>query len=61
MNEQSQQKVWTESFNQETRGQQRQEDSEAWYAVTGLLMTIITIGVTLAVLTVVICSRLGAV
>lgn len=59
--DQGEQKVWTESFNAETRVAQRREDSDAWYAVTGLLLTIITIGVTLAACTVWICTNLGAV
>lgn len=57
--EQSTDHVWRDSFDEETRAEQRQDDSDAWHAVTGLLLTIITIGVTLAAVTVVICTTYG--
>ncbi len=48
--------VWQKTFDQTLRDEQRQEDSAAWQAVTGLLLSIISIGLTLALLTVWICS-----
>ena len=51
--------VWNETFDESTREAQVEEDSQAWYAVTGLLLTIICIGVTLAVFTVWIVGGTG--
>ena len=50
------QKVWTESFSEKVRKEQREDDTKAWNAVTGLLMMIISIGLTLALFTVWVCS-----
>lgn len=49
--------VWKASFSEETRADQVQEDSDAWYAVTGLLLAIISTGVCLAIFTAWMCSR----
>ena len=48
--------IWTATFTEETRANQLQEDSDAWYAVTGLLLAIISTGVCLAVFTAWACS-----
>ncbi|HRX78635.1 MAG: hypothetical protein H6821_12820 [Planctomycetaceae bacterium] len=48
--------VWKDSFSEKVRKEQREDDSAAWNAVTGLLMTIITIGLSLALFTVWACS-----
>jgi hypothetical protein len=48
--------VWKAAFNEETRAAQLEEDSAAWYAVTGLLLAIISMGVCLAVFTAWMCS-----
>ncbi|MBP85272.1 MAG: hypothetical protein CMJ64_00920 [Planctomycetaceae bacterium] len=53
--------VWNESFSETARGAQRQEDSDAWYAVTGLLIAIISVGVTLAAFTVFVVSQYSGV
>ena len=50
------QSIWRESFSEKVRTEQLEDDTAAWNAVTGLLMTIITIGLSLAVLTVWVCS-----
>ena len=47
--------TWTGAFTPETRSDQLHEDHSAWYGVTGLLLFIISIGVTLAVFTVLMC------
>jgi hypothetical protein len=47
--------AWMNAFNTENRSDQLHEDHSAWYGVTGLLLFIISIGVTLAVLTVFLC------
>ena len=47
--------TWMGAFNRETRSEQLHEDHAAWSAVTGLLLTIITIGASLAVFTVILC------
>ncbi|MBC8354626.1 MAG: hypothetical protein H8E66_21730 [Planctomycetes bacterium] len=49
------QQVWTESFSEKVRTEQREDDTAAWNAVTGLLMTIISIGLSLALFTVWVC------
>lgn len=49
-------KVWEESFDERVRREQREDDTAAWNAVTGLLMTIISIGLSLALFTVWACS-----
>jgi len=50
------QSVWKASFSEKVRGEQLEDDSAAWNAVTGLLMTIISIGLSLALFTVWVCS-----
>jgi hypothetical protein len=47
--------LWTETFSDERREQQLQADSNAWRAVTGILMAIVSGGVCLAILTAWIC------
>jgi hypothetical protein len=47
--------IWHDTFSEELREEQLQEDSDAWRAVTGLLLFIICLGVTLATFTVWIC------
>lgn len=49
--------VWKASFDEEVQEQQMADDSQAWRAVTGLLLAIITVGVTLAFFTAYVCSR----
>ena len=49
--------MWMNAFQPETRSEQLHEDHSAWYGVTGLLLTIIICGVSLAVFTVVMCLR----
>lgn len=46
---------WTKAFQREVRSQQLAADDEAWGAVTGILITIVTIGVILAAATVLVC------
>lgn len=48
--------VWRAAFDEETRAEQMEEDSAAWYAVTGLLLFIISTGVCLAMFTAWMCS-----
>ena len=48
--------VWANTFSEQMREQQLQEDSGAWRAVTGILLSIVTIGVCLAVLSVWLCA-----
>ncbi len=50
------QKVWNEAFDARVRTEQREDDTAAWNAVTGLLMTIISIGLSLALFTVWVCA-----
>ena len=50
------QSVWKESFDERVRQEQLEDDSAAWNAVTGLLMMIITIGLSLALFTVWVVS-----
>ena len=47
--------VWEESFQENARRQQLADDSDAWRAVTGILLTIVSVGATLAVFTVWVC------
>jgi hypothetical protein len=47
--------AWMNAFQPETRSDQLNEDHSAWYGVTGLLLTIIIGGVSLAVFAVAIC------
>jgi hypothetical protein len=47
--------AWLGAFDAEKRSDQLHEDHAAWYGVTGLLLGIISIGVSLAVFTVVVC------
>ncbi len=44
--------VWSESFSETTQQEQMDDDAAAWRAVTGLLLTIISVGVLLALFTV---------
>jgi hypothetical protein len=48
--------VWAETFSEQMREQQLQDDSSAWHAVTGILLTIVSVGLGLAVLSVWLCS-----
>ena len=50
------QSVWDSKFSKETQIELLNEDSKAWYAVTGLLLAIITTGLTLAVITAWLCA-----
>ncbi len=50
------QSIWRESFSEKVRGEQLEDDTAAWNAVTGLLMAIISIGLSLALFTVWVCS-----
>lgn len=43
--------AWHNSFSEEARQQQLQDDSLAWKNVTGVLLLVILIGLSLAVLT----------
>jgi hypothetical protein len=47
--------IWEHSFSEDRRQEQLHDDSAAWSAVTGILLTIVTVGVCLAVLSVLIC------
>ncbi len=47
--------VYTDAFTEEERKAHLQDDSAAWRAVTGILLTIVSIGACLAVFTVLIC------
>jgi hypothetical protein len=47
--------IW-EHMSLEERKQLKHEDSEAWTNVVGVLLTIVTIGVLLAVITVIISA-----
>jgi hypothetical protein len=49
------QSVWDSAFSKETQTELLNEDSQAWTAVTGLLLAIICIGLTLAVITAWMC------
>ena len=51
-----QQSVWKTNFSEQVRSEQREDDSAAWNAVTGLLLTIISLGLSLALFTVWVCS-----
>lgn len=46
---------WIKAFRTEIRSQQLADDHQAWAAVTGVLLTIVTVGAILAVITVSIC------
>jgi len=48
--------VWRTSFSEETRDQQLHDDSTAWRSVTGVLLTIVSLGTCLAAFTVWICT-----
>jgi hypothetical protein len=48
--------LWKETFSSELRYEQLHEDHQAWQSVTGTLLAIISIGVTLAVVTVYLCA-----
>jgi hypothetical protein len=47
--------TWTHAFTQETREEQIHDDAAAWRAVTGILLTIVTAGVVLALFAVWLC------
>ena len=47
--------VWNGSFSEALREQQLEDDSAAWRGVISLLLLIISVGLTLAVLTVWLC------
>lgn len=46
---------WTQAFRPDDRFQQLDEDHFAWLSVTGVLLTIVTLGVLFAALSVAIC------
>lgn len=48
--------VWASSFSDDVRQLQLHDDSAAWRAVTGILLTIVTVGTCLAVFTVWLCT-----
>ncbi|MDP6555696.1 MAG: hypothetical protein QGG71_13590 [Pirellulaceae bacterium] len=48
--------VWDSTFSEEARAAQLSEDSAAWRAVAGLLLAIISVGLTMAMFTAWICS-----
>ena len=48
--------VWADAFSEQIREQQLLDDSAAWRAVTGILLSIVTVGVCLAVLSVWLCA-----
>lgn len=48
--------TWTHAFNEEARSQQLHDDSTAWRAVTGILITIVSVGACLAIISVWICA-----
>lgn len=48
--------VWDAAFSKETRDEQLKDDSAAWHAVTGLLLAIISGGLTMAIFTAWMCS-----
>jgi hypothetical protein len=50
------QTVWSRSFDERVRGEHLEDDSAAWRGVTGLLLTIISMGLCLALFTVWVCS-----
>ena len=50
---------WVRAFQKEIRSQQLADDHAAWAAVTGVLITIVTIGVILAAITVPLCLALN--
>jgi hypothetical protein len=47
--------VWTDAFSERTREEQRSDDAFAWGAVTGILLTIVSVGVCLAIFSVWCC------
>jgi hypothetical protein len=48
--------VWDAAFSEEARVEQLSDDSSAWRAVTGLLLAIISLGLTMALFTAWMCS-----
>ena len=46
---------WLETFRPELRFQQLEDDRQAWTGVTGILLTIVTGGALLALISVAIC------
>ena len=46
---------WIRAFRDESRMEQLDDDHRAWTAVTGTLITIVTLGVMLAIISVAIC------
>lgn len=47
--------LWTKAFKSDVRLQQLAEDDFAWSSVTGTLVTIVSIGAVLAVISVTMC------
>ncbi|MDP6060202.1 MAG: hypothetical protein QGH33_14980 [Pirellulaceae bacterium] len=48
--------VWDSAFSEEARAAQLNDDSTAWRSVAGLLLAIISVGLTMATFTAWICS-----
>lgn len=48
--------VWVDAFSEAAQVKQLNDDSEAWRAVTGLLLAIISVGLTMAMFTAWMCS-----
>jgi hypothetical protein len=48
--------IWQESFTEQDRSQQLTDDSQAWERVTGLLLAVISIGLLLAITTVLLTA-----
>jgi hypothetical protein len=46
---------WTHAFQAEMRAQQLADDHQAWTGVTGTLLTIVSMGVALAIISVTLC------
>jgi hypothetical protein len=50
--------IWKNSFDEEVQEQQLADDSFAWRSVTGLLLTIIAVGLSLALFTAFVCVKI---
>ncbi len=50
------QSIWKDSFSEKVRNEQLEDDTAAWNAVTGLLLAIISVGLSLALFTVWVVS-----
>ena len=48
--------AWDNAFSEEARAEQLSDDSTAWRGVTGLLLAIISVGLTMAIFTAWMCS-----